>query len=94
MSIKKLSKAFKEAYIRLYKESTPSADFDELVKNAKINESGERVIDYNSYTISKDSFESIINNVAKEFKLRGMYKKSFYFEMYLGAAPRIENENK
>ena len=37
-------KAIWECYRRLYKASTPSADFDELVKNASINESGEKQI--------------------------------------------------
>ena len=42
----KLYNLVMDCYRELYKEATPSADFDELVKNATINDEGEKVIDF------------------------------------------------
>ena len=40
MKQEKIDKILNEIYVRLYKESTPTADFNELVENATINEFG------------------------------------------------------
>jgi len=42
----KEEEAMRECYRKLYKASTPPADFDELVNNASIDENGQKVIDF------------------------------------------------
>jgi hypothetical protein len=50
----KLYNLVMDCYRELYREATPSADFDELVKNAPINDEGQKMIDFNAYEIDFD----------------------------------------
>ena len=40
MKQERIDKIIHEIYVNLYKVAEPSADFDELVNNAKVNEEG------------------------------------------------------
>lgn len=83
-----------ECYRRLYKAATPSADFDELVKNATIDENGRKVIDFMSYKLEDGIFESILNDVIKEFKINKLTRDAFKTTIYLGCSPSaIRNAN-
>ena len=85
----KETEAIKECYIRLFKHSTPSADFEKLVEKADINENGEKVIDFMSYAIEEDKFESILSEVIKEYKISPEYRrKAFKNTIYLGCSPK------
>ncbi len=64
-------KALRECYRKLYKASTPSADYDELLKNATINENGQKVIDYNAHEICEYEFSEIMSDVIKEYNGQG-----------------------
>lgn len=57
---KKLDKTIWNIYRELYKNSTPSADFDKLVEEAPINEDGEREIDFMSYEIDQSVYDNIV----------------------------------
>ena len=59
MNKTKIDEALMECYRRLYKAATPSADFDELVKNATINDKGKKVIDFMAYELERDLFSMI-----------------------------------
>lgn len=84
---KKLFDAAMNCYRELYKEATPSADFDELVANAPINEQGQKVVDYNSYQLSREKYEEIVEAHIKKNKLKSYEAKGFRIEMYLGCGP-------
>lgn len=75
-------------YRRVYKAATPSADFDELVENAKINGRGEKEIDYNAYEIEEDTLEQIIKDIFKQYRVPVYRRKAFLFEFHLGCGPK------
>jgi len=83
-------KAIWECYRRLYKASTPSADFDELVKNASINESGEKQIDFNSYEIDYETYNQIIKDIIKEYKIQKWKRQLFTNTISLGCSPKFK----
>ena len=90
-SKKTMEKAVLECFRRLYKESTPSADFDKLVEEAEINEWGQKVIDYMAYEIDEDRATEIVNEVAKEFKIKSEWqKKSLNANVWLGCSPKFK----
>lgn len=91
----KLKKAVHDLYIDLYKHSSPSASFDELVENARVetDQAGNqtKIIDYNNYLM--DSF--LYDNIVKRHmhKNRGVLSATqidaLVFEAYLGCGPSI-----
>ena len=84
---KKLFDAVMNCYKELYKEATPSADFDELVANAPVNEQGQKVVDNNAYRLSSKKYEEIVEAHIKKNKLKTYEAKGFRIEMYLGCGP-------
>jgi hypothetical protein len=97
MKEKKLEKLVLDIYRELYKNSTPSADFDELLKNATIDERGEKIIPFMDYYIDKEKFDEIVENKLKTVKLDEWYKRGVRFNVYLGCSPtslkKDEKEN-
>lgn len=92
--MKKLNKddqAIMECYTLLYKESTPSANFEELVENANINERGQKVIDFNSYEIDEELYKSIVESVIKKYKFKNYKVQQFKNTIALGCSPKIKN---
>ena len=87
MNPKKLETIKEDCYIELYKNATPSASFRNLVRKAKKNALGKKVIDYNSYSISRDDYLTIIRKYEK--RLPSYWRKSFRSQMYLGCGPKI-----
>ncbi|NQW35430.1 MAG: hypothetical protein HQ471_00345 [Flavobacteriales bacterium] len=87
---KKLNEAVMECYIRLYKASVPSVDFNDLIKNAKINEQGQKEIPYNDYLIDFDLETEIINGIIKEYKIGKFYANRFKATIYLGCSPKYK----
>jgi len=83
-------KALTECYRKLYKASTPPADFDELIKNATTNENGEKVIDYNAYEICEYEFSEIMSNIIKEYKIRSHRQDLFKNTILLGCSPKFK----
>lgn len=86
----KEEKALRECYRKLYKASTPSADFDELVNNASINENGQKVIDYNAHEICEYEFSEIMSDVIKEYKIRSHRQDLFKNTILLGCSPKFK----
>ncbi len=76
-----------DCYRELYKKATPSADFDELVANAPLNERGQKVVDYNAYKLDRFTYEDIVEKHIKRNKLKTFEAKGFRIEMYLGCGP-------
>ena len=56
-------KIIHEIYRDMFKASTPSGDWDELLKNATINERGEKEIPFMDYEIDKDEMENIFTRI-------------------------------
>jgi hypothetical protein len=91
---KKEVAAMRECYRRLYKASEPSADFDELLKDAPTNEKGQKVIDYMAYEISIDDYNEIVNGIIKEFKIKPEYRaEMFRRTIAFGASPKFKKQS-
>lgn len=90
---KKEELALNECYVRLYKNSEPSADFNKLVDEADTDENGLKVIDFMAYEIEKDLFENIVEDVISEYKIKPRYRaQAFRNAIYLGASPKFKDE--
>jgi hypothetical protein len=92
MAKKKLDEAVLDCYVRLYKSSVPSVDFNYLVKNAKINEQGEKEIPFEDYIIDFDVSMEIINEIIKEYKIDKDYEHPFKVTIYQGCSPKYNKK--
>lgn len=79
-----------ETYEELYRQSTPSVDFSELIYGAEINAFGEREIPYENYEICKNQFDKILKNKIKKFNLSGVNKNKFINTITLGCSPKFK----
>lgn len=77
-----------EMYRRAFAASTPKGDFDEMLKNAEINEFGEKTIPFNDYECKSETMEKIIQDVLKEHKVPKHKHSMFRFSFILGCSPR------
>jgi hypothetical protein len=90
MKKSKIEKALLECYIEAYKNSTPSADFNELVANAKVDEDGRKVIEYKKYKCKHETMSEILEKKAKKYKLNERQIKVLNFNFWLGCSPMSE----
>ena len=90
MAKKNLDNAMMHCYRELYANATPPASFDELLKNATINEQGQKVIPFLDYEIEEDIFEEIIEDTIKIYKInKSFLKQSFRFTIMMGCSPKF-----
>ena len=84
-----------DTYVELYKNAEPSADFDELVKNAKTNNrkdaQGRYVIDFLAYEIDKDKMERIIQSYIRKYKMKKHIASQYSFMIYMGCSPKTKS---
>ena len=86
----KFNSAYFDCMRELYFNSFPSADFDQLVKDAPLNQDGQKVIDYNSYVISEIDFESIVKDVMTRHKIKKQLDViRFRNSVLLGCSPKF-----
>jgi hypothetical protein len=91
MTNKNIDKALMHCYRELYANSTPSASFDELLKNATINEQGQKVIAFNDYEIEESKFDEIVEDTIKIYKIKHkILKNSFKNTMLFGCSPKFK----
>ena len=77
-----------DIYRELYSKATPSVNFDELVANAEVDESGRKIIPYMDYYLDDDEYTSIVNKYLKRYHRRDSgFLKAIEFEAYLGCGP-------
>lgn len=93
MKTSKEDKILLKIYQDLYKASTPSANFDELMANAPLNERNQKVIDFMAYEISEKEFNEIL-----ESNLKGVREPKYRKQMYrntilLGCSPKFKKED-
>lgn len=92
MKTSKADKIMLDIYRELYKNSTPAADFDELMERAEMNDRGEKVIHYMDYEIEKEKFDEIVESKLKGSKLDEWWKRGIRFNIYLGCSPAYKSE--
>lgn len=81
-------------YREMFAASTPSADFDELMANATVNERGQKEIPFMDHVLEQDTFDKILNNFleSKTVKLTKAEKKDFSVTIHLGCSPRTKRD--
>ena len=87
---KKIDDLMTNIYRDLYKNSTPSADFDELVANATLNEQGQKVIPFDDYELESEVFEKILDEHLSKSKLPQYIKGKVRVSIYLGCSPKTK----
>lgn len=85
----KIENALWDCYRDLYANSTPKGDFDLLVKEATINERGQKVIPFDSYEIDENLFQQIIKDSIKKHKIPRRLHHAFSVAIHLGCSPRF-----
>ncbi len=81
-----------QIYRELYKASTPSADFDELVNSAEKNKKGQKIIPFNDYEISEKDYNEIIDRNIKGKKLTKLGQQMIKNTIALGCSPKFKKE--
>ena len=88
--MKRDEKILHEIYRELFKASTPSGDWDELLENATINERGEKEIPFMDYEIDKDKMQIIFDTVMKKYRIPKYKIRQFSVEIWLGCSPKTK----
>jgi len=84
-----LDKALLYCYTELYNKATPQADFNKLLKEAELNERGQKIIKFEDYEIEDEVLEKVIQDTILKFKIKTDYlKESFRTAIYLGCSPK------
>lgn len=89
----KEDKIILKIYQDLYKASTPSANFDELMANAPLNKEGQKVIDFMAYEISEKEFNEILESNLKGVREPKYRKQMYYNTVLLGCSPKFKKES-
>ena len=89
---KRLEEIIFDCYRELYKESTPSADFDALLEAAPSDNMGRKVIKYDDYYIPREKFEEIAEKHKKRMKMYRHEEHAYGIAVYLGASPSSKNK--
>ena len=78
-----------DIYRDLFKEATPSGDFDKLVEDAPINERGQKDIGFMNYEISEDLFNQILDRHLKGKRITKLKQRMIRNTVLLGCSPRF-----
>ena len=85
--VSKEEKLLRSCYRELFTNSEPPADFDELVKNATLNERGEKEIPFMDHEIEDALLYEIIEKYAKQVKPKWRQPR-FKNTILLGCSPK------
>jgi len=93
MTSKSIDKALMHCYRELFANATPTASFDELLKNATTNDRGQKEIPFLDYEIEEDMFDEIVADTIKIYKIKGaILKQSFRFTILMGCSPKFKKQ--
>ena len=79
----KVGRAVWECLKRMYKEAEPSADIEKIAKSGE----GKMPNFFMGFYLSSKRESEIIEEVCKDFKLRGFDKRKVSYTLWLGSAP-------
>ena len=86
---KKEEQIFWDIYRDLFKEATPSGDFDKLVEEAPINDMGQKDIGFMNYEITENLFNQILDRHLKGKRITKLRKQMIRNTILLGCSPRF-----
>ena len=78
-----------DIYREMYQRATPSADFDELMKNGTAYKEGF----FNDYVLAKDVQEEIIQKHVGKHRLSLYDAKRVSVKVHLGCSPRVSKKD-
>jgi hypothetical protein len=90
----RLQQLIEECYRELYLEAEPSANFDELLEKAPLDDMGRKVIDYDAYYIPRLKFEEIAEKHKSKMKMHKYEESSYNLAVYLGATPTCKKKDR
>ena len=79
-----------EMYRKAFSASTPTANFDELVENAVIDEKGMKHIPFMDYECDESVLNEIVDETMKKYKVPKWKRRSFSVSFYLGCSPKTK----
>ena len=82
-----LWKICKEIYREMFKEATPSVDFDKMVESGE----AKKPEFFMKYYLSMKRQDDIINKFCKKYNIKGLEKRAIIKEVYLGCSPNSYN---
>jgi len=88
--MKKEEKIMWDIYRELYLNAIPSADFDELVTNAELNEFGQKDVHFMDYEISREKQDEIIEKHLKKSRVNVYMRKAITAAILLGCSPKTK----
>jgi len=67
----RIDNLIEDIFVELFKQSTPSGDFKQLIEDNKnnLNERGQIIIPFDDYSLEDHKFDEIISQKIKEHKL-------------------------
>jgi hypothetical protein len=83
----KTDKLVLDCYRELFKRSEPSVNFDDLLKEAKVNEFGQKEIPFMEYEIDEKVFYEILKKYSN--KMVSYKRNLFENTILLGCSPRF-----
>lgn len=87
--MKNLDKVLLNTYKELYLQSTPPADFEELMKTCPKNNLGQVEIPYNEHEIEEELFNEILVKNSKN--LSKFHKQILKTTVLLGCSPKFKS---
>ena len=81
-----------DIYRDLYKEATPSADFDKLLEEAPTNSRGQKDIGFMNYEIAQSTFNEILDQQLKGRKITKLKQGMIRNTILLGCSPKFKKE--
>lgn len=79
-------------YQELYKESTPSADFDKLVEEAPVDSSGRKYIAFMDYEIPESKFNEILDKHLKGRRITKLKQRMIRNTVLMGCSPKFTKQ--
>lgn len=89
----KIDTALLHCYRQLYAHSTPAANFDKLLEEAKTNQFGQKVIDFMSYELDEELFRDILEQTIVDYKIKNYQKQMFRNTIFLGCSPKFKKKD-
>lgn len=68
----------------IYQQATPKEDFKKNLMHRKDNY-------FQNYTIEEETYNNIIKEQYKKYKITGLLKKQFNFSILLGPSPKFSS---
>jgi hypothetical protein len=81
-----------DIYRDLYKEATPTADFDKLVEEAPINSRGEKDIGFMDYKITEVKFNEVLDKHLKGRRITKLKQRMIRNTVLLGCSPKFKKD--